>query len=912
MKEDSPQPDQNFVVCKRCHGLGEADGRTCSSCDKEGVRLFLGNLFLYWGKEINQDVVLENKIRRVVKIIINGFLFFFGLIGLLAWIWRYLFVIQSFFNFQIIKNSFFEISFLMLIFWLSLITDLYLFYRLSRSQEQYEEVENKNYRQKDKDLNHGLKKEKKIDVRKSYDFNATLAVERSYILSRKFKHDYLEPIGLLASLLVFEKVRIIIARLEINPEALKEKIISILSKQPTGKQKTHLSLAAKKSLLQAYQNAYEQGKRKVDVTDILLAICQLDNKVADIFYDAKADLKKIKNTVYWLGFGQLLRDNWLKFKSVAKLKPGGNLDRAMTALATPFLDHFSQNLTTMAKYGYFAPCIGRDKEIEEIFRIIESGGMRNVVLIGEPGVGKTAIIEGIAQKMAAEEVPDELKDKRLMSLNIPTLIGGATPNEAQARLIQVINEIKSAGNIILVLENVRELTGIKVGDEQSLDLSEILAQALSGNLFFALATATPSDYTQNIEKNSALSGVFQPVKINEVDHDGAILILELKSGPIEYKNKVFFSYNSIVKAVELSDRFIHDQYLPDKAINILEEAAVLVGKSKGKNALVSSEDVAVIVSQSTNIPATEITKDESDKLLNLEEEIHRRIVGQDEAVKMVSASLRRARTELRSGKRPIANLLFLGPTGVGKTELAKTVSRVYFSGESNMIRIDMSEYQDPPSISRLIGASANQPGLLTEAVRKNPFSLILLDEIEKADKNILNIFLQVMDDGRLTDGGGKVIDFTNAIIIATSNAGTDFIQTQIKAGQDVETIRGQLMDTQLKQYFRPEFLNRFDGIVVFKPLVMDEVKKIARIMIDEAAVDLEKKGVNLSVTDAAVADLARAGFDPTLGARPLRRVIQEQVRDVLANYILQNKVDRRDTVVFDQGGKISINQPPRS
>jgi ATP-dependent Clp protease ATP-binding subunit ClpC len=326
-----------------------------------------------------------------------------------------------------------------------------------------------------------------------------------------------------------------------------------------------------------------------------------------------------------------------------------------------------------------------------------------------------------------------------------------------------------------------------------------------------------------------------------------------------------------------------------------------VASRQGKNALVTANDVAQIISGKTNIPLTEITQEESQQLLNLEDRIHQRIVDQKEAVKMVAASLRRARAEMREAVRPIVNLLFLGPTGVGKTELAKTVAAVYFG----------AEYQEKTSISRLLGAApgyGDGAGYLTEAVRKNPFSLILFDEIEKAHPDILNILLQVMDDGRLTDSSGRQIDFTNTIIIGTSNAGTAFIQDQIKAGATVEAIKQQLLDQQLDQYFRPEFLNRFDGIVVFKPLSIEDVEAITALMLKKVSDNLEEKGITLEVTPQAVTELARAGFDPTLGARPLRRVIQDRVQDILANDLLAGKITRRDTVIIEPGITLNVRK----
>jgi len=354
---------------------------------------------------------------------------------------------------------------------------------------------------------------------------------------------------------------------------------------------------------------------------------------------------------------------------------------------------------------------------------------------------------------------------------------------------------------------------------------------------------------------------------------------------------------------------LHDQNLPESALAIMTETASFVHNTKGVNTLVEGEDVASIVSQKTGIPTTSITDDESTKLMKLEEDMHKQVIGQDEAVSLVANALRRARAEVRSQKRPIANFLFLGPTGVGKTELAKTIARTYFGGEERMIRIDMSEYQDKSGIYRLIGQPGQQgTGILTEAVRQNPFSLLLLDEMEKADPDVLNLFLQVFDDGRLTDSVGRVIDFTNTIIIATSNAGTAFVQQQIAAGIPLEDIRQTLIHGELKQYYRPEFLNRFDGIVLFRSLSRDETKQIASLMLGRVKKDIEAKGMSFVVEEAALEALVEVGYDPEFGARPMRRAIQDKVENQLAELILSKKLNRRDRLVLGEGAIIRVER----
>lgn len=914
MIENNKNQNLDYIICPSCNG----QGRICSLCGRRGIGLWLDGQFLYWGRIISRSSIFQNKIYKIVQLIINFILFFVAIVGIFALSWKVVRVFVPGVDYINAWKFILDTDILMLLFWLGLISGLYLVYRFNRELEKQDKIKDREYKTGSEIISISrpvsweaawkMNKKDKIDIASAYDQKSISAIEEAYLVATKLKHDHIEPLHLFYALLGYSDVKMVLTRLGIPSQILREKILISLSKIPGGR-KRFFSSDFKKSLLEAYRSAYLAGKHQVGVIDLFISIAQVDQDVANIIYDLEADLNKVKNVAFWVGYRDVVRSNYKKMIQASRFKPKGDLDRAMTAIATPFLNKVGHNLTTMAKYGYLFPCIGRDKELDEIFRLMQSGQGKDVILVGEPGVGKTTIINGIAQRMAAEDVPDILKDKRLVSLSIASLIGGVTPDVAQARLIEVLNEVIQAKNIVLVIEDIKELTGITIGGEQSLDLAEIFSHAISSRYFLAIATASPKDYTQYIEKNSALSGVFAPVIISEIEDSKAILVCEIHVGSIESKNQVYFSYEAIEKAVELSKRYIHNQYLPQKAIMILENAATMVKNKNGKNSMISGEDVAEIVSEMSKVPVTEVGEVETDKLLHLEEKIHDRVIGQDQAVKAVSSAVRRARAELREIKKPIANLLFLGPTGVGKTQLAKTLAEVYFGTEKNMIRFDMSEFQDQSSIYRLIGTNQGSDGLLTESVRKNPFSLILLDEIEKADKNVINIFLQVMDDGRLTDGSGQVIDFTNTIIIATSNAGTDFIQEQIKLGTDISKITTDLIENQLKPYYRPEFLNRLDEVIVFKPLTIAEVRQITRLLLAEVAVSLEAKGVDLEVTDAAIVELANMGFDPAMGARPLKRVIQDKVRDVLANYVLENRLSRRDLVVFDIGGKVEIRKP---
>jgi ATP-dependent Clp protease ATP-binding subunit ClpA len=401
------------------------------------------------------------------------------------------------------------------------------------------------------------------------------------------------------------------------------------------------------------------------------------------------------------------------------------------------------------------------------------------------------------------------------------------------------------------------------------------------------------------------------VNVPEMDPDSAMRVCMAKTPGVEYKHGVFFSFAAIEKAVSLSQRYLHDNALPEKALDVLKEAAVLAQKqgsgASGKTRIpVTAEHVAQVVHGMSQVPVEAVTEDESSKLLELEDRLHERIIGQDAAVTAVAQAMRRARAELREGKRPIANFLFLGPTGVGKTELSKALAAEYFGSENSMVRVDMSEYQDAASVARMIGASGDERGgLLTEAVRRAPFTIVLLDEIEKAHPDILNLFLQVMDDGRLTDGVGRTVDFTQVVLIATSNAGTQYIQDETRKGTSPDIMKTGLLERELKGIFRPEFLNRFDAMIVFSPLSQEAVQAITRLMLKSVAARLEEKGMGFRIEEAAVGALATLGYDPAFGARPLRRVIQDRVDNTLADLILRSAVKRRDTVVLR--GDLSVD-----
>ncbi len=725
--------------------------------------------------------------------------------------------------------------------------------------------------------------------------------EEAYELAKKSNHADVTAMHIFAASTADRDVRVLFARLGISLASVIDPLRRKMTALPTGE--TSFGAAAIGIVRDAFFSAATLGSEHVSGLECFAAAYDADPFLQEVMFAVGADRDATMNTIAWLRIQDALHRRYQDFRKAAGFKPTGNMDRAYTAVATPFLNNVTDDLTKNAVYGRSEFCVDRDIEMKALLRSIE-GGNQSVVLVGSPGVGKGAVIEGLAQLMVEERVPDILKDKRLLRMNVAHIVSAEGGNGAEERFLYALSEVAASGNIVLVIENIHELVGVG----GSIDLSSILAGELEKGYTFVIATATPGGYTEKLERSS-LGPKLQRIAIDEPDRNLAIRILESHIGGIENQNTVVFTYHAVAACVDLAARYLHDIVLPTSALSVAREAALDVGKRPRTQGLVwvTREDIAARVSEQSKVPVTSISQDESQKLLQLESRLHERVIGQEAAITSVSSALRRARTELRSGSRPIANFLFLGPTGVGKTELAKTTSEVYFGSENAMVRFDMSEYQDQASVARLIGGNG-QAGLLTEAIRKTPFTLLLLDELEKAHSDILNLFLQVMDDGRLTDGLGRTIDFTNVILIATSNAGTQFIQDEVQKGTDLAAIKSELTENQLRQVYRPEFLNRFDDVIVFSPLTQDDVAAITYLMIAKIEERLKAKGLNFQIDDDAVHELAQQGYDPKFGARPLRRVLQDKVENLIAERILQGDVGRRDTVVYHKGGTISVEK----
>jgi ATP-dependent Clp protease ATP-binding subunit ClpC len=649
-------------------------------------------------------------------------------------------------------------------------------------------------------------------------------------------------------------------------------------------------------------------------------------------------------------------------------KPAGN---ASGDTKTPELDKFGRDLTDYAKEGKLDPVIGRDDETQRVVEILSRRTKNNPCLIGEPGVGKTAIAEGLAQKIVEGNVPEILKDKRVVTLDLSSMVAGSKyRGEFEERLKKVMEDIRKAGNIILFVDEVHTIIGAG-GAEGAIDASNILKPSLARGEIQIIGATTIDEYRKHIEKDSALERRFQPVKVGEPTKEQSVLILKGLRDKYEAHHKVKITDEALEAAVNLSDRYITDRYLPDKAIDLMDEAAARVKiknltippdlkrleeelhnirKEKEESVnmqefekaaslrdrenqineeinrirgnwqnhqvsdklTVNEEDIAGVVSRWTNIPVNKLSEDESQRLLNLEEILHNRVIGQEEAVSAVARAVRRSRVGLKDPKRPIGSFIFLGPTGIGKTELTKALGEAMFGSEDAMVRIDMSEYMEKHTVARLIGSPPgyvgyDEGGQLTEAVRRKPYSVVLFDEIEKAHPDVFNILLQILEDGRLTDSKGKTVDFKNTIIIMTSNVGAHTIKKQKTLGfaqstrekEDAyEKMKENVMD-ELKRTFRPEFLNRIDDIIVFHKLSENDIEKIVGLMLDSVVKRLKEIEVYVDYTEAARMHLAKVGFDEAYGARPLRRAITKTVEDKLSEEMLRGVIKKGDNVIMD-------------
>ncbi|HLS66392.1 MAG TPA: ATP-dependent Clp protease ATP-binding subunit [Pseudogracilibacillus sp.] len=717
----------------------------------------------------------------------------------------------------------------------------------------------------------------------------------------------------------------------------------------------HYTPRAKKVIELSQDEARKLGHSYVGTEHILLGLIREGEGVAArVLLNLDVSLNKARQLVL-----QLLGSTEAQTGQQGRGGQASNVN-------TPTLDSLARDLTASAKDGKVDPVIGRDQEIERIIQILSRRTKNNPVLIGEPGVGKTAVVEGLAHKIVNNEVPETLRDKRVMTLDMGTVVAGTKyRGEFEDRLKKVMDEIRNAGNVILFIDELHTLIGAG-GAEGAIDASNILKPSLSRGELQCVGATTLDEYRKYIEKDAALERRFQPIQVDEPTIEETVEILKGLRDRYEAHHRVTITDEAIQAAAELSSRYITDRFLPDKAIDLIDEAGSRVRlksytippnlkeleakleearkekdsavlsqefekaasfrdqeqkireqvetvKTKWKeqqgkeNLAVEEEDIAVVVSSWTGVPVVKLTKDESERLLNLEEILHNRIIGQTEAVRAVSQAIRRARAGLKDPKRPIGSFIFLGPTGVGKTELARALAEAMFADEDAMIRIDMSEYMEKHSTSRLVGSPPGyvgyeEGGQLTEQVRRKPYSVVLLDEIEKAHPEVFNILLQVLEDGRLTDSKGRLVDFRNTVLIMTSNVGASALQRNRYVGfnlgdtdQEHQDMKSKVME-ELKKTFRPEFLNRIDETIVFHSLEKEHMKYIVKLMIEQVKARVEEQNIHFVITDRAIEKIAEEGFDPEYGARPLRRSIQKNIEDMLSEELLKGTIKQGQEV----------------
>jgi ATP-dependent Clp protease ATP-binding subunit ClpC len=730
---------------------------------------------------------------------------------------------------------------------------------------------------------------------------------------------------------------------------------------------------AKRVLELSLEEARQLGHNYIGTEHLLLGLIREGEGVAArVLENLGVDLSKVRTQVIRM------------LGETAEVSAGGGQGRTKT----PTLDEFGSNLTQMAADGKLDPVVGRQKEIERVIQILGRRTKNNPVLIGEPGVGKTAIAEGLAQRIGNGDVPDILEDRRVVTLDIGLLVAGTKyRGEFEERLKKIMDEIRTAGNVILVIDEVHTLIGAGAA-EGAIDAANILKPALARGELQCIGATTLDEYRKHIERDAALERRFQPVMVGEPSVDETIEILHGLRDRYEQHHKLKISDEALEAAAKLSDRYIADRFLPDKAIDLVDEAGsrvrllnsqlppaakeldrelrqVLKDKDNAvrsqdfdkagelrdremeikaeiraiaqnkvtedaggeEQPVVGEEDIAHIVASWTGVPVSKLTESESEKLMHMEDTLHQRLIGQDEAVKATSRAIRRARVGLKNPNRPIASFVFSGPTGVGKTELAKSLAAYFFGSEDSMIRLDMSEFMERHTVSKLIGSPPgyvgyNEGGQLTEAVRRRPYTVVLFDEIEKAHPDVFNMLLQILEDGRLTDAKGRTVDFKNTLLIMTSNIGSKVIEKgggglgfefeQDQAESQYNRIRS-LVNEELKQYFRPEFLNRLDEIIVFRQLTKDEVKEISDILLKEVFVRLTEKNIHLQVTERFKERLVEEGYNPSYGARPLRRAIMRLLEDTLAEEILSGRLGDGDTatVDVDDTGKVTIQAEQR-
>lgn len=719
------------------------------------------------------------------------------------------------------------------------------------------------------------------------------AFDRALILGGDF---YLYVLNSLAQA---PEIRKALVRLDVNIEEFDQKIKEFLEREEIKKNKNlkkDLFLKAENLAKAAFIQAFDAKDRFIEPPNLFSALSAVNdsniNRIFSLFEIKPSDLEK---ATIFSRFGRLKPKVLGAFAHRPYRLRHRTMNRAWTARPTPTLDQFGTDFTDLARSGKAGFLISHETEYSRLIDVLSRPTNPNALLVGEPGVGKEAVVHALAFGLVKDEVPEAIFDKRLVALNIGDLISGASgteKDEMAKRLNKIVEEIFTAGNVILYLPDIHNLT--KTGG-QGLSAADILLPVFQNDAFPVIGATYPREYKQFIETKSDFANIFETIRVEEISEEAAEKLLAYQSLILENKYKITISFGAVKQAVSLAHKHFRHKLLPSSAEDLLKEAISYISQ-KG-NKLLQADDMIAVAERKINVPIHRPGKAEAEKLLNLESVIHQRLIDQEPAVSAVSRALREYRSGLGRKGGPIAGFLFVGPTGVGKTELSKILAEIHFGSENSMVRFDMSEYQTQESISRFIGSPDGRiAGSLTEAIIQKPYALILLDEFEKAHSDILNLFLQVFDDGRLTDSLGRTVDFTNTIIISTSNAHSNFIKESIEAGKPIERI-GDELKKKLTEYFKPELLNRFSQIIVFKNLSPADIKEIAGLQLKSLAKTLaESHGVLLEFDETAVEYVAQLGYDPVFGARPLRGVISEKLRSPLAEKILKGEIAKGDNI----------------
>jgi len=727
------------------------------------------------------------------------------------------------------------------------------------------------------------------------DFRIARAIKRAVDFCNKNKIS-LNIFTVIFCLWEDKRAQLIFYKLGLDKELFKQKLDAVL------KAAKNSNISNSEEINNIFENAasfaMDSFHRDIEVGDFLTAAANLNAEFKEVLAINDMEFKDVAHVVGWEDFIENEIKRSKQFWRLENLLKKRGVGKQWAAGYTVNVDKYSSEITRIiSQKGLSIHLIGHDKEVYAIERILSRSGENNVLLVGGPGSGRSTIAYAFAKKVNEGKSFATLNDKRVLELDMQAVLAGLdTPGQILERLKIILSEAVNAGNVILVIDEIHNYLGSEKGPA-AVNITPVILPYLSSPNFQIIGITNYEAYHKYIETNPAAKNLFVKVEVNEPTAEQTIYILEDMLPGLERRYGVTVSYRVLRDVVRLTEQYIQDVPFPGKAIDILTEV-LSYANSRGEK-FVPIEYVNSIVSERVEVPVGTIKEDEREKLLTLEDKIHQRVVDQEEAVKLISEAMRRARAGLKGGKRPIGSFLFLGPTGVGKTETSKALAEVYFGSKDRMIRFDMTEYQEADSLNRMIGfAEKGEPGLFTKAITENPFSLVLLDEIEKTHPNILNLFLQVFDEGWLTDAFGRKVSFTNAIIIGTSNAGAELIRENVKAGKPLDSFREELTDYLLKKgIFKPEFLNRFDAVVVFKPLTHEHLIKIAILMMNDLSKRLyEGTGIRLVVNPDLVDKIVELGYEPEFGARPMRRVIQDEIESRVAKRMLEQNLKRGDFV----------------